>query len=371
MKRGVCTMLSMDGIRAGVDDLVSAAILVDGWEESLVHFAVAAGARDAVLMRNEARKTVAVVVSPEAALGAADVLAGRAPPNSRYQRVGVRYSGFRIDQDDYAADELARDPYYQEFLRPKGVFWHANTILALGSDEYVELSLKRRVEFGPYEPPDRIMLNSVLPELHAFARIAKGVLDAEARGMSWQLGRRGGAIIELDSRGRVLPGQAAGEGNPACPLRILRHRLVTDDRAAQLSIDRAIASAISRPGRLGVAALTNLEGRRYLLQVHPVPGRARDVFASATALALLVERDRVLVADFKTARRPPASLAEVPLATLKQMGAYAAALGAIYPGRRVEAVLLYTQTPLLIALPAELLEAHKPGLMASQESLGG
>jgi len=91
---------------------------------------------------------------------------------------------------------------------------------------------------------------------------------------------------------------------------------------------------------------------------------------AGTADRLLVERDRVLVADFKTARRPPATLAEVPLSTLRQLGAYAAALGAIYPGRRVEAALLYTQTPLLIALPPELLEAHKPGLVAGQESLG-
>src|SRR5690349_21718264 len=99
-RRKMRTMLSIDGIRAGVDDLVSAAILADGWEEALVHFAVAAGARDAVLMRNEARRTVAVLVSPEAARAAADVLAGRAPPNSRYQRIGTHYVGFRIDQDD-------------------------------------------------------------------------------------------------------------------------------------------------------------------------------------------------------------------------------------------------------------------------------
>jgi ATP-dependent helicase/nuclease subunit A len=92
---------------------------------------------------------------------------------------------------------------------------------------------------------------------------------------------------------------------------------------------------------------------------------------AGTADRLLVERDRVLVADFKTARRPPASLAEVPVPTLRQMAAYAAALGAIYPDRRIEAVLLYTQTPLLIALPPELLAVHKPGLVASQESLGG
>jgi hypothetical protein len=50
------------------------------------------------------------------------------------------------------------------------------------------------------------------------------------------------------------------------------------------------------------------------------------------------------------------------------MAAYAAALGAIYPGRRIEAAVLYTQTPLLIAMPAELLEAHKPGLMAGRKA---
>jgi len=44
------------------------------------------------------------------------------------------------------------------------------------------------------------------------------------------------------------------------------------------------------------------------------------------------------------------------------MGAYAAALAVIYPGRVIEAAVLYTQAPLLIALPAELLAIHKPAL---------
>lgn len=83
---------------------------------------------------------------------------------------------------------------------------------------------------------------------------------------------------------------------------------------------------------------------------------------AGTADRLLVEPGRVLVADFKTARRPPASLDAVPLATLRQMGAYAAALETIFPGRTVEAAVLYTQTPQLIAVPAEILAAHRPGL---------
>jgi len=282
----------MDGIRAGADDMISAAILADGWEAALERFAYAAGARDGVLMRNRRERMIAAVTSAEVAAAVAEFAAGRCPPNTRYVRIDPLYSGFRIDHDDYSDEDLARDPYYNEFLRPNGMFWHANTILAPGADEFIELSLKRRPEVGPFQPADKTMLNSVLPELHAAARIAKGVLDAEARGMAWLLGRRGAPIIELDHRGRALPGQAAGEGNAACPIRIMRQRLVASDRAAQLVVDHAVARAIARPGRLGLAALSGTDGRRYLLQVHPVPGRARDVFASATALALLIERDR-------------------------------------------------------------------------------
>ena len=78
---------------------------------------------------------------------------------------------------------------------------------------------------------------------------------------------------------------------------------------------------------------------------------------------LLLRPDRVLIVDFKTARRPPAALADVPLSALRQMAAYAAALEVTYPGRRVEAALLYTQALRLIALPQALLAPHKLALL--------
>jgi ATP-dependent helicase/nuclease subunit A len=101
----------------------------------------------------------------------------------------------------------------------------------------------------------------------------------------------------------------------------------------------------------------------------PLAATVAGQVIAGTADRLLVERDRVLVADFKTARRPPASLADIPQSTLRQMAAYAAALGAIYPGRRIEAAVLYTQVPRLIAIPPEILDANKPGLPPSQERL--
>ena len=81
---------------------------------------------------------------------------------------------------------------------------------------------------------------------------------------------------------------------------------------------------------------------------------------------LLVLPDRLRLVDFKTARRPPASLDEVPVAVLRQMAAYAAALEAAYPGRTVEAALLYTEVPMLLEIPPALLAAHKQALDLAQ-----
>jgi hypothetical protein len=53
------------------------------------------------------------------------------------------------------------------------------------------------------------------------------------------------------------------------------------------------------------------------------------------------------VIDFKTARRAPATLDDIPPYHLRQMAAYAAALTVIFPGRRIEAALLYTAGPTL------------------------
>jgi len=96
----------------------------------------------------------------------------------------------------------------------------------------------------------------------------------------------------------------------------------------------------------------------------PLAATVGDQVIAGTADRLLVTPDRVLVADFKTARRPPSSLKQVPTSTLKQMGAYAAALAVIFPDRAIEAAVLYTQTPKLIAIPADVLKAHHPAAKA-------
>ncbi len=91
---------------------------------------------------------------------------------------------------------------------------------------------------------------------------------------------------------------------------------------------------------------------------------------AGTVDRLLVTDTRILLVDFKTGRRVPAGLEAVPEQHLRQMSAYAAALAAIFPDRMVEAALLYTFGPKMIALPPAILAAHKPSLGGVEQKLG-
>lgn len=84
---------------------------------------------------------------------------------------------------------------------------------------------------------------------------------------------------------------------------------------------------------------------------------------------LLVTDTAVTVVDYKTGRHVPTDAAGVQGAYLRQMAAYRDALRVIFPGRRVEAALLYTAAARWIALDDPLLDAHKPGLLATKANL--
>ena len=72
---------------------------------------------------------------------------------------------------------------------------------------------------------------------------------------------------------------------------------------------------------------------------------------------LLVAPDRILAVDFKSNRVVPAAPEATPEAILRQMGAYAAALAAIWPGRRIETAVLWTRAVRLMKLPPALTAA--------------
>jgi len=85
-----------------------------------------------------------------------------------------------------------------------------------------------------------------------------------------------------------------------------------------------------------------------------VGGAARAV--SGKIDRIVVGDEKVLIVDYKTNRPAPAGAADLPEAHLTQMAIYRRLLGAIYPDRTVEAALVYTETPLIVSLPADTLD---------------
>jgi ATP-dependent helicase/nuclease subunit A len=82
-------------------------------------------------------------------------------------------------------------------------------------------------------------------------------------------------------------------------------------------------------------------------------GRAR--FVSGKIDRLAVTSDAVQIIDFKTNRPAPLGLAQVPPAYVLQLALYAELLKPIYPARTIQAALLYTEVPRLIAVPEQML----------------
>ena len=92
----------------------------------------------------------------------------------------------------------------------------------------------------------------------------------------------------------------------------------------------------------------------------PLVGQVNGQVISAQIDRLMVGDSDVTIVDYKTNRPPPADSANVPLAYLRQMAAYRAALSAVYPGRAIHCLLLWTDGPSIMALDQALLEGHAP-----------
>ena len=70
---------------------------------------------------------------------------------------------------------------------------------------------------------------------------------------------------------------------------------------------------------------------------------------------LLVTPDRVLVVDYKTNRPAPGRIEDADFAYRAQMAIYAAVLGEVFPGRRIEAALVWTDGPRLMPVPENMI----------------
>jgi ATP-dependent helicase/nuclease subunit A len=94
----------------------------------------------------------------------------------------------------------------------------------------------------------------------------------------------------------------------------------------------------------------------------PIVGRLKrdgrpPILVSGQVDRLVVTRQSILIADFKTNRPAPRRIEEVPEGYVAQLALYRAVLALLYPGRPVRAALVFTDVPDLMELSADALDA--------------
>ena len=135
------------------------------------------------------------------------------------------------------------------------------------------------------------------------------------------------------------------------------------DAAAQADIVAETLALLEDPG------FAPLFGPDSLAEV-PVTGLIDGAVVSGQVDRLVVADDAVLVVDYKTGRRAPGSVDQVPPAYLRQMALYRALLARAFPGRRIKAGLVFTAGPRLVALPDAALDEAFSALTAQLDGGG-
>lgn len=79
---------------------------------------------------------------------------------------------------------------------------------------------------------------------------------------------------------------------------------------------------------------------------------------------LVVTPAEVLIVDYKTNHAPPDAAADAPQAYVRQLALYRDVLQRLYPGRMVRCALLWTETAVMMEIPASALDAELQSLVS-------
>lgn len=151
---------------------------------------------------------------------------------------------------------------------------------------------------------------------------------------------------------QVLPDMPEGD-RAAAARRYLERAARSWSAAERETLFRAVFSVLEAPELAGLfgngsrAEVAVMGTLRLGKRTHAISGRLDR---------LAVLPDRVIIADFKTNRQPPRDVGSVPLAHRAQLAIYGEILQSLYPRKRIECVLIYTENSLPLVLEKEVRE---------------
>jgi DNA-binding CsgD family transcriptional regulator len=288
-----------------VDLLYSAALQTELWPQALHEFAHAVGALGTVVLPVSTRGPRGTLVSPEMEEVNAEYQRRWWCQDSRVARVQARRlsRGVFSEADLFSAEELRRDPFRQEFLRPYGMGDFAAQIVAPLPKLVVSVSVQRALARGPFEQDELALLASL--GRHAARAVTVSLRLAAARAeektLLGALARLECGAVVIDDRGRVVFMNEVAECAMGDGLSTAKGELRSASPQHQAPLEQLIAAARGSTdgAALGPIALPRPSGKLpLLLQAIPVrPSDCSDaidrlLFALPAALILIVDPER-------------------------------------------------------------------------------
>jgi DNA-binding CsgD family transcriptional regulator len=220
--------------------------------------------------------------------------------NTRIERrARLANPGFCTDSDMFTSEEMDHDPFYRDFMRPRGYGWVSGTCVRPPSGETLIVAIERNYTRGPFEMDMIHRLDVFGPHLSRAALLSARLGLERARAMADALAVIGLPAAVLRGRGRLYAAN------------LLLERMIPDifqDSHARLKLSNSAADALYATA---VENLTAVDLNENITRSIPIPANngtpamivhllpvrraAQDVFSRGSGLLVVTPVDRGVV----------------------------------------------------------------------------
>ena len=279
-------------------------------------------------------------------------------PNSWYELVRAGFAGLDTKSEPFTAVPDAWDGELLVHASPQaGAADRVGEVAPAAATEALPAWAGAAPDWvprpAPSEPARPLPLAPSRPENAGLGQVPQAESPLAGRDAGGQRFVRGQLVHSLLQH---LPALPAARRHAAAVAFLARPGSAIPSEAAS-ALAAEVMAVLDHPA---LAPLFGPEGRAEV----PLTGVVGGLVVGGLVDRLAVLADRVVIADYKTNRAPPADVAATPALYLRQMAAYRAVLREIFPGRPVACALVWTAGATVMPLPDALLDRHAPGIAA-------
>jgi DNA-binding CsgD family transcriptional regulator len=202
--------------------------------------------------------------------------------------VPTREVRFLTDLDAFTAEQLDHEPFYTEFLRPRGLGWCVGTSIHSPSGDTLVFSIEKAHDKGPVPPEVAARLDPLRPHLARAALLSARIGLERARATVEALNLIGLPAAVLAAHGRVVAAnQELLAYAPDIRIGAFDRLEFANPNANALFVNASEGRLRSFGGGASVPVARSLTRPAFVAHVVPMRGRGREIFSGAELLFYL------------------------------------------------------------------------------------